>query len=193
MKRYIAILFFVFAFSWVPWEHHYAIGDEIDKITTIDDFFGTYVGVARDNDGVGEMSGERDIDMVITPFKQNGFSLEVVSVRLVNGRRDAVGVRRRVLNAMFSPSDKGIFLAEEPFDPFEEHQDVGVLTDGPIQWAYINGQSLFINTLSILESGMYEFEVYERRLTKDGMIIRYERMHDGKIVRRVEGHMVRAK
>ena len=189
MKRCIAISFLVLAINWCAWSSQYALGNDI---VTINDFFGTYVGIARDNNGMGKMTGERHIDMVIAPFKQDGFSLEVVSVRLVNGRRDVVGVRRRVLQATFSRSDNGLFLAEDPFDPFEEHSEEEVLAGDPIQWAYINGRSLFINTLSILDNGIYEFETYERRLTKDGMAIRYERVRDGLIVRRVEGHMVRA-
>ena len=62
---------------------------------TLDDFFGNYVGggLAERDDGSSE---ERDMDIAIVPYKQNGFTLNWITViRDEAGTRTGPDVKRR--------------------------------------------------------------------------------------------------
>lgn len=160
---------------------------------TIEDFLGVYVGVATELDSAGAETGERHIDIVVTPARRRGFSIEIVSVRLVDGRRDVPGVRRRVRELTFLPQgDRGLYVARGDFSPFVEQEGPDVLAGDPIVWAYIEGPSLFINSFALRADGRYDLEVFERRIVADGLEISYERSLDGRPGRRVVGTLIRA-
>lgn len=159
---------------------------------TIEDFLGVYVGVATELDSTGARTGERHIDFIVTPARRRGFSIEVISVRLVDGRRDVPGVRRRVRELTFLPhDDEGIYVARGDFSPFEEQEGPDVLAGDPIIWAYIEGPSMFITSLALRADGRYDLEVFERRIVPGGLEVNYERSLDGRTGRRVIGTLIR--
>lgn len=67
-------------------------------------FFGTYVGRATAENLVTGVREERDIDIVIAPFGDDGLRIDWTTVGLVDGRRDVPGVRRWAQTASFKPS-----------------------------------------------------------------------------------------
>ena len=159
---------------------------------TLDDFVGIYVGSASDYDGNDLKTGARDIDMIITPHQGRGFKISLVSVLLVDGRRDTRGVRRRAFEAIFTKRDKrALYVSERPYDPFEESKEAELFSGDPLEWAYIEGDSLYVNTLAILADGRYELQVFKRTLVKGGMHVAYQRIRDGVLRRRIDGRLVR--
>ena len=75
-----------------------AIGLELaGAAASLEPFFGTYVGVAEVKDlRAGDAALQRDMDIVIEPYKEGGFRIHWVNVSLVNGKRAMPGVERRV-------------------------------------------------------------------------------------------------
>lgn len=160
---------------------------------TLEQYFGAYVGRAVEQDGDGRVREERDIDIVISPYKRGGFQIAWVNVTLVDGRRDVPGVRRRPAESLFVPADNGSFYVAAPeFNPFRVREDVTALAGDAVRWAALDAGGLHVYAFVILEDGSYEMATYTRRLTATGLALEFERVLDGKVVRRMVGHAVRA-
>ena len=61
------------------------------------------------------------------------------------------------------------------------------------RWAAIAGPTLHLYTFVVLDDGRYEMQIYDRVLTDKGIDIRYERIVDGQVMRRITGTTARAK
>lgn len=156
-------------------------------------YYGAYVGRALELDGDGGRREERDIDIVISPYKRGGFRIEWVNVTLVDGRRDVPGVRRRPAESLFVPASDGEFFVAAPeFNPFRVREDVTALAGDAVRWAALDAGGLHVYAFVILGDGTYEMATYTRRLTETGLALEFERVLDGKVVRRMVGHAVRA-
>lgn len=156
-------------------------------------FEGVFVGVSEDFDGAGHKVGERHVDMVITLDGSKEFVIELTSVRLVDGRRDVQGVRRRAFEARFGENDDGtFFLAKSNYNPFSETTSSEIFAGEPLEWAQIDENSLVIYTFAVLEDGRYESQVYERTLDGNLMRTMYQRHLDGELQRQTSGSMVRS-
>lgn len=157
----------------------------------IQDFFGTYIGLAEYERADGSPE-TREMDITIAPEKE-GFRIEWISTQLVDGRRDLPGVVRRPQSAMFTPGDlDGVFVQEEAYNPFKRRAAADPMAGQPLRWASIAGDSLRVNTFVIQPEGRYEVQFYDRTLTDTGLAIQFERIVDGEVVRRITGHAVRA-
>ncbi|MEM6615363.1 MAG: hypothetical protein AAF619_02420 [Pseudomonadota bacterium] len=182
MRHFCLALLIAFGLFGTP-----AFADELDR------FIGTFVGVTEVFDGEGHKAGDRDVDMIIEKAKNRGFTIKLVSVALVDGRRDLPGVRHRTYSATFEPSDTdGMYLAANPFNPFEESTSSEMFEGKPLEWAQLTETALTVHTLTILEDGRYESQVFERAFEGDVMLTFYERKLDGDLKRRTEGRMVRS-
>jgi hypothetical protein len=156
-------------------------------------YFGSYVGRAVERDSAGEVREERDIDIVIRPYKQGGFEIEWVNVTLVGGRRDVPGVKRRPAASLFVPSEDRDFFVESPgFNPFKLREDVTAMEGGAVRWAALDENGLHVYAFVVLEDGRYEMATYTRRLNETGIELEFERVVDGLPVRRLTGRAVRA-
>jgi hypothetical protein len=154
-------------------------------------FFGTYVGVATVEDADGEVH-HRDMDVVIQPY-QDGFRVDWINVTLVNGRRDLPGVERRVQSALFEPiEDRDMYVEVEPENLFQERKETQPMRGDPVRWASIDGPRMHVYAFEVLEDGTYELQIYDRILTDKGLDIHFQRIDDGKVMRRITGHTVRA-
>ena len=78
------------------------------RAASLEPLFGAYVGVAEVKDAKGDVR-QRDMDIVIEPYKQGGFRIQWVNVSLVDGKRAAPGVERRIQTVLFEP-DTGSWL-----------------------------------------------------------------------------------
>lgn len=156
-------------------------------------FFGAYVGVAEVEDLVTGELQQRDMDIVIEPWGKGGFRIHWVNVTLVDGRRDLPGVERRVQTALFEPAASAQFYVEvEEASVFREKQATRPMQGDPVRWAWVEGQTIHVCSFVVLDDGRYELQTYERIRTDQGIDIRYERILDGKVVRRIEGSTARA-
>ncbi len=156
-------------------------------------FFGTYVGVAKVEDANGDVH-HRDMDIVIQPYRDDGFRIDWINVTLVNGRRDVPGVERRVQSALFEPIEgRDMYVEVEPENLFQEHEETRPMRGDPVRWASIDGPRMHVYAFEVLEDGTYELQIYDRILTDQGLDIHFQRIDDGKLMRRIFGSSVRAK
>lgn len=167
-----------------------------DQIAHADDlsrFFGSYVGKAKVENLTAGTEQERDIDIVVSPYRQDGLKIDWVTVGLVDGRRDLPGVKRWSQTALFSPSEEANFMVEVGEGSlFKERGDMEVIKGDPVRWTRIEDDTLHACSFVVLEDGRYELQVYQRVLTDIGMDILFERIVDGEVIRRVSGSTVRA-
>lgn len=156
-------------------------------------FFGSYVGRAVVENLTTGAEQERDIDIVVSPYRKDGLKIDWITVGLVDGRRDVPGVKRWSQTALFSPSENTDFMVEVGEKSlFKERDDMEVIKGDPVRWTRVEDNILHACSFVVLEDGRYELQVYQRILTENGMDILFERIVDGEVVRRVSGSTVRA-
>jgi len=156
-------------------------------------FFGSYVGRATVENLNTGAEQQRDLDIVVSPYQDDGLKIDWVTVGLVDGRRDVPGVKRWSQTALFKPSENTNFLVEVGEGSlFKERGDMEVINGDPVRWTRIEGEMLHACSFVVLEDGRYELQVYQRVLTETGMDILFERIVDGEVIRRVSGSTVRA-
>ena len=161
---------------------------------SLEQFFGTYVGVAEVQDfrNGGDVL-QRDMDIVIEPYKQGGFRIHWVNVSLVDGKRAVPGVERRVQTVLFEPAeDREFFVEVAESSPFRERGEMQPMRGDPVRWASLDEQGLHVYSFMVLEDGSYELQIYDRALTDIGLDIRFQRIVDGELVREVTGTTARA-
>jgi hypothetical protein len=157
-------------------------------------FFGSYVGVATVEETKTGAVGQRDMDIVIQPYHDEGFRIDWINVTLVDGRRDLPGVERRVQAALFEPlEDRDMYVEVEPENPFREREKTQPMRGDPVRWASIDGPRMHVYAFVVLEDGTYELQIYDRILTDVGLEIHFQRIVDGELVRRISGTTVRAR
>ena len=160
---------------------------------SLEPFFGSYVGVAEvDNLDGGEVR-QRDMDIVIEPYKRGGFKIHWVNVSLVDGKRAVPGVERRVQTVLFEPAeDRDFFVEVAENNPFRERDETRPMRGDPVRWASLDDQGLHVYSFMVLEDGRYELQVYDRTLTDIGLDIRFQRIVDGALAREITGTTARA-
>jgi hypothetical protein len=160
---------------------------------TLEPLFGTYVGVAKVEDIAKGDVRQRDMDIVIEPYRQGGFRIQWVNVSLVDGKRAAPGVERRVQTVLFEPApDRGFFMEAAESNPFREREVTRPMRGDPVRWASLDDQGLHVYSFVVLEDGRYELQVYDRTLTDIGLDIKFQRIVDGAVVRQITGTTARA-
>jgi hypothetical protein len=159
---------------------------------SLEPFFGTYVGVAEVSDLQNGEVRERDMDIVIEPYREDGFRIHWVNVTLVDGERAVPGVERRVQTVLFEPAeDHDFFVEAQESNPFRERGETRPMRGDPVRWASLDDQGLHVYSFMVLEDGRYELQIYDRSLTDIGIDIRFQRIVDGEVVRRITGTTAR--
>jgi hypothetical protein len=91
--------------------------------------------------------------------------------------------RRRETTRTFRPGPKGgIWRCAESGDPLDGKEAC---------WARIVNQTLVVYQMTVLPSGAYEIEQYDRTLKDTGMDLKYTRLRDREPVRTVTGKLVK--
>jgi hypothetical protein len=169
------------------------LGADVRAASNLEPFFGSYVGVATVEDTKTGETGQRDMDIVIQPYRDGGFRIDWINVTLVDGRRDLPGVERRVQSALFEPvEDRDMYVEVEAKNPFREREETQPMRGDPVRWASIDGPRLHVYAFMVLEDGTYELQIYDRVLTDKGIDIAFQRIVDGEVVRRISGTTARA-
>ena len=155
-------------------------------------FFGSYVGRASVTDLETGEEHQRDLDIVVSPYRDDGLKIDWITVGLVDGRRDVPGVKRWSQTALFKPSERAKFMVEVgEGNLFKERGDMEVIKGDPVRWTHVEGDTLHACSFVVLEDGRYELQVYQRILTETGLDILFKRIVDGVVVRQVSGSTVR--
>jgi hypothetical protein len=163
------------------------------QAASLEPLFGTYVGVAEVEDIAKGDVRQRDMDIVIEPYKQGGFRIQWVNVSLVDGKRAVPGVERRVQTVLFEPAqDRGFFIEAAESSPFREREETRPMRGDPVRWASLDDQGLHVYSFVVLEDGRYELQVNDRTLTDIGLDVSFQRIVDGAVMRRVTGTTARA-
>ncbi|MFO1048297.1 MAG: hypothetical protein U1E52_10415 [Geminicoccaceae bacterium] len=158
-----------------------------------DQLVGTFVGVAADEIREGAPLEQRDVVMELRPYRENGLSLQWNNVTLVDGRRDLPGVKFRRDEALLVPAPgRSFFLAGVGYDPFSDKPSIDPIRGDALRWGVADGDSLDLYSFAILDDGTYELQVTDRYPEGDGVALRFERIVDGKVLRRMTGRAVRA-
>lgn len=155
-------------------------------------FFGAYVGTATLVDEESGRLEERDLDLLIAPFRRFGFRLRTISVTLVEGRRDRPGVVRRESEAAFVPAQgRPYFVEERSFSPFRAREELQPMAGDPVRWATVDETGLHLWAFVLLEDGRYELQATHRYLVPDGLELAFARFVEGRRVRHGRGRLVR--
>ncbi len=159
---------------------------------TLESLFGSYTGYATVVNLVTGAREEREMDVVLEPYKRRGFRVRWTNVTLVEGRRDRPGVKRRELAVAFRPAPDGSYFVEAPeYNPFRRKEEVRPLAGDPIRWAVLDDSGLYVYSFLVLEDGRYELQIYRRFPEREGIGLFYERILDGTVVKRITGYAVR--
>ena len=159
----------------------------------LEPFFGAYVGVAEVEDPKTGDVRQRDMDIVIEPYQDDGFMVHWINVTLVDGRRDLPGVERRVQTALFEKAEgRDMYVEVSEKNPFREREETEPMRGDPVRWASIDGNTLHVYAFVVTEDGAYELQIYDRVLTDKGIDIRFQRIVDDEVLRRIVGTTARA-
>jgi hypothetical protein len=163
------------------------------RAASLEPLFGTYVGVAEVEDVAQGNVRQRDMDIVIEPYKQGGFRIQWINVSLVDGKRAVPGVERRVQTVLFEPAqDRGFFMEAAESNPFREREQTRPMRGDPVRWASLDDQGLHVYSFMVLQDGRFELQIYDRSLTEIGLDIRFQRIVDGAVMRQITGTTARA-
>lgn len=147
---------------------------------SVKDFFGRFIGqgIAKNRDTLDFARTMRELDTIIEPAGEGGFTVKWTTVI-----RDVEG-GRKIDNVMsFAPAGKpNVFKAVGAGDP---------IAKGQYAWARIDGRTLTVNVLEVGEEGQGRWQVYERRLTGDGMELTFRRLDPTGALRIVSGKLKR--
>ncbi len=160
----------------------------------IDQFFGSYVG-----SGVAEREGDsgteqRDMDVTMAAYKDDGFTLKWITVVRGNqGQRTGQDVRRREIEENFLPSEENpnLFILAPRGSLFQKAELPNPLEGEPMRWATVDGDTLSVYSLGITGDGRSEMQIYHRTLTDNGMDVSFLRLEDENIELRVVGELVK--
>lgn len=151
-------------------------------------FVGTYMGLGRD---MSDNKATRDLEVVITPRDSGkGFRVEWTAVVY---RADST-LDRRTMAVEFLPGGRdGVFGAAMRKDMFGQAVALDPLKGEPYVWSVIQGDTLIVHMLLILDDGAYQMQSYYRTLTPDGMKLVFKRTSGGVTETAVEADLMRAK
>jgi hypothetical protein len=154
---------------------------------TIKAFEGHYVGVGvtRVKQQKGSVAArDRDLDVVIIAGSDGGFSLSWKTVYLYRWTKSEKS-KKRFSSLTFVPTDKkNVWRAKRSGDP---------LKGSAMIWARLEGKVLSVYVVAADPAGGLATAIYERTLTKKGMLLRFTSRHNGKVVRTVNAELKRAK
>jgi hypothetical protein len=157
--------------------------------------FGEYVGQAQVEKP--ETNEIRDLDVVVRPYKNIGFSIEWTTVSYVNNRMDP-SAKRKSYEIHFIRIDKNrnLYKVEIDNNPFQEKQNQTQLRH-PLIWAKLSDDAEFkLYSLYPLPDGGYNLQSYIRKFAKDqpDMVdLLFQVLENGDVKRRVVGTLRKIK
>lgn len=160
----------------------------------IEKFYGSYVGSGSAQVLDAGETEERDLDVTIERFKDDGFTLKWITVvRGANGARTSDDVKRREVEENFVPVEdkENVFIIAPEGGLFQKSELPNPLLGEAVRWAAIKGNDMTVYSLAINQDGGSELQVYRRSLTEKGMDITFMRLQDEEVKVRMSGTLVR--
>ena len=161
-------------------------GEISDRTNQWSEFYGTFKGSAESVLS-GELS-ERELEVVIKPWEEKGFTVEWTTlIHRADGEKKMTD-----LSIDFYPAERpGIFASAMrtnvfgqtvPYDPVAADAD-------PYVWAGLDGNTLSVRALYIVDGGGYEMHEYKRSLNDEGLSLDFQRLSNGETVARVSAQL----
>ena len=173
----IAVLALVILWSAAP-------GAKAAEQLSIEAFYGNFQGSGIARTDASDYFGLtlRDFDVTVRP-EGTGISISWTTVLRQGGDPDNPDVRRKSNNLSFVPSDlPGVYRATNSGD---------ALAGQPLAWAYVDGYTLTVHLLVVLDSGGYVMQTYNRTLSDMGMALEFISIKNGETARKVEGRLTK--
>lgn len=146
-------------------------------------FFGDFEGEAISDTG-GELA-KRDISVSIGEYESGFYVKWVSTIHKASGR-----VKKNEYAVSFAPTSRpGIYRSAMRKNMFGQIVPMDPMKGDPYVWATVDGDTLTVYALHILDDGGYEMQTYERTLTESGMLLRFLRNRDGEQLRTVTGSL----
>lgn len=184
MKRLITALIVILLAS--P-----AVADGLDA-----KFYGSYVGSGVAENLEKNTTEQRDLDVTIEPYKNDGFSLKWVTVvRSPTGKRTGEGVKRREVKENFLPfaDRENVYVLASKGGMFKTAELPNPLLGGPALWATVEDDAISVYSIAIDDKGATELQIYRRTFTEKGLDMSFLRMLNEKVQVRMTGTLVKAK
>ncbi|MGI9331866.1 MAG: hypothetical protein ACR2RL_01790 [Gammaproteobacteria bacterium] len=148
-------------------------------------FYGDFEGQAISTTN-GELS-PRDLEVSIGPTDKGFFVKWTAVIYKASGK-----VKRTALEVNFARSKRErVYRSAMRTNMFGQQVPLDPLEGDPYFWATIEGDTLSVRGLLIVENGGYELQEYNRTLTDDGMALDFVRVRNGERLRTVEGKLIR--
>lgn len=140
-------------------------------------------GISETEDSIYFAVTVRDMDVVISPVDNGGFSLSWTTVTRESGDPNNPDIKRSDATIIFRPTGvPGVYRDEAIGDPLKSE---------PVWWSRVEGDSLYTYMLRIRENGTWQVQKYIRTITGQGMTLTYQRISDGEAERQVRGRLVK--
>ena len=168
-----------------------AVADGLDA-----KFYGSYVGSGVAEDLEKNTTEQRDLDVTIEPYKNDGFSMKWVTVvRSPTGQRTGEGVKRREVKENFLPfaDRENVYVLAPKGGMFKEAEMPNPLLGGPALWATVEEDAISVYSIAIDDKGATELQIYRRKWTEKGLDMSFLRMLNEKMIVRMTGTLVKAK
>lgn len=172
----------------------FAAGLLISPVTTVEAadkaslerFFGRYSGQAISSTEEG--LSKRDLSVRIQDAGKGAFTVDWITfTRKDDGRR-----KRKSYSITFRPTPRdGVFGSAMRSDKFGHAVPLDPLKGEPYVWARIQGETLTVYALHIIEDGGYEMQEYARTLSDDGLDLRFSRVRNGERLKLITGSLLR--
>ena len=147
-------------------------------------FFGIYKGES-DTVPQGE-SANRRMSVEIKPHK-NGFSVSWSTTITKAGR-----VKTKGLSVDFTPTSKSnTFASAMRMDMFGHPVPLDLMKGQPLVWATINGDTMTVYLIRILDDGSQDFQIDRRTRTPDGLKSVFVGLYDGEPLRHIDATLKR--
>ena len=147
-------------------------------------FFGTYKGES-DTVPQGE-SANRRMSVEIKPHK-NGFTVGWSTTITKAGR-----VKTKGLSVDFTPTSRSnTFASAMRMDMFGHPVPLDLMKGQPLVWATINGDTMTVYLIRILDDGSQDFQIDRRTRTSDGLRSEFVGLYNGEPLRRIDATLKR--
>ncbi len=150
----------------------------------IEPFFGEYKGIA-----LSDNNSSRVLKLSIKPTKKKGFEIDWSTTTF-----DSNNEKTKSYTVSFVPSGRdNIFSSAMRRNLFGKLTPMDPLKGDPFVWCKIEGNSLIVYSLLILDNGGYEMQEYVRTLNGDKLNLNFSRIRNGNPLKVIKGEYTRVK
>ncbi len=150
----------------------------------IEPFFGVYEGNA-----LSDRNSGRVLKLSIQPLKKKGFEIDWSTTTFISGTG-----KTKSYKVSFVPSGRDqIFSSAMRRNLFGKLTPMDPLKGDPFVWCKIEGKSLIVYSLLILDDGGYEMQEYVRTLNGEKLSLSFSRIRNGKPLKLITGEYTRVK